>query len=419
MNELLLQYIWQHQLFNKQLLTTVQGHPLEILDKGVFNTNQGPDFLNGRIRIEDTTWAGHIELHIKGSDWNRHQHSIDRNYDNVILHVVWDNDIILPRDIPTLLIEDKVSTIVLERYRGMMHRSLFIPCENIFSQAIPGLIDQMLKQMLEHRLNRKADHVLELLNSNDRHWEEALWWMMARSFGGNINGDAFESIARSIPYPVVARHRTQIHQLESLLLGQADLLTGNMEDQYAIMLQKEYKFLQRKYQINPSRIPVHFLRMRPQNFPTVRLAQLAMLMHSNAHLFAIVLQTESLEEIKMLFDVTANDYWHYHYRLNESTPLNKKSTGKDFIHSIILNAIIPVLFCYGREQHDSRILEKAQSWMNQLPAERNAISNGFEKLGIAMDNAFKSQSVLELKHYYCDQKLCLECAIGKKLLAFN
>ncbi|HSB93284.1 MAG TPA: DUF2851 family protein, partial [Flavitalea sp.] len=302
MNELLLQYIWQHQLFNKQGLTTVQGHAIEIIDRGVFNTNQGPDFLNGRIRLQNTTWAGHIEIHIKGSDWNRHKHSADKNYDNVILHVVWDDDVLVPREMPTLMLEDKVSGVVLERYRGMMHRNLFIPCENLLNQGLPEHIDKMITQMLTIRLNRKADHVLELLNSNGRHWEEVLWWMTARSFGGNINGDAFESIARSLPYQVVARHREQIHQLECLLLGQADLLRGSMQDQYAVMLQKEYMFLSRKYQFGSNRIPVHFLRMRPQNFPTVRLAQLGMLMHLNPHLFSIVLQEESISAISKLFE---------------------------------------------------------------------------------------------------------------------
>ena len=419
MNELLLQYIWQHQLFNKQGLTTVQGHTLEILDRGIFNTNQGPDFLNGRVRLQNTTWAGHIEIHIKGSDWNRHEHSSDRNYDNVILHVVWDNDVLIPREIPTLMLEDRVSTVVLERYRGMMHRNLFIPCENLFNQAEPGQIDRMINGMMMVRLDRKADHVLQLLNGNGRHWEEVLWWMTARSFGGNINGDAFESIARSIPYQVIARHRAQIHQLECLLLGQADLLSGSMEDQYAIMLQKEYQFLLRKYKLNSNRIPVHFLRMRPQNFPTVRLAQLAMLMHINPHLFAIILQEESLKAISKLFEITANDYWHYHYRMNESTPMNVKSTGTAFIQSVIVNAVIPVVYCYGREQHDAAMMDRAISWLNQLPAERNTIASRFQQLGMTIDNAFKSQGALELKHTYCDQKLCLQCTIGKKLLAFN
>jgi hypothetical protein len=185
------------------------------------------------------------------------------------------------------------------------------------------------------------------------------------------------------------------------------------------MLQKEYNFLLRKYNLNSNRIPVHFLRMRPQNFPTVRLAQLAMLMHMHAHLFAIVLQNESLEVTKKLFDLTANDYWHYHYRLNESTPLNRKSTGKDFIHSIVLNAVVPVLYCYGREQHDAPLIERTFNWLNELPAERHAISNKFQELGFSMTNAFKSQGTLELKQACCDEKLCLQCSIGKKLLAFN
>jgi len=397
----------------------VQGHTLEILDRGVFNTNQGPDFLNGRIRLQNTTWVGHIEIHVKGSDWTRHEHSADRNYDNVILHVVWDNDVLIPREMPTLMMEDRVSTVVLERYRGMMHRNLFIPCENLFNQAVPEQIDRMINRMMNLRLDRKADHVLELLNSNGRHWEEVMWWMIARSFGGNINGDAFESIARSIPYQVVARHRSQIHQLESLLLGQADLLIGSMEDQYAIMLQKEYQFLFRKYQFKRNRVPVHFLRMRPQNFPTVRLAQLAMLMHLNPHLFAMILQEESLKSTSKLFEVTANDYWHYHYRLNETTPMCMKSTGNAFVQSIIVNAVIPVVYCYAREQNDSTMMGRARNWLNELPAERNSISNKFANLGMSIDNAFRSQGVLELKHAYCDQKLCLQCIIGKKLLAFN
>lgn len=418
MNELLLQYIWQHQLFNKDSLTTTSGQKLEILNKGTHNFNQGPDFLNGCIRIDGhTTWVGNIELHIRGSDWNRHEHTTDRNYDNVILHVVWTHDNSIDREIPTLELQDRISLTGIHRHRDMVRRNHFIPCEGILRQAAPDLIEQALKDMLSRRLNRKAERVQALLECNGRHWEEVQWWMLAKSFGGPVNGEAFESIARSIPYSVLARHRSQIHQLESLLLGQGNLLEADFTDQYAILLQKEYRFLKTKYRLPVIRESLYFLRMRPPNFPTVRLAQLAMLMHQHAHLFTNLIQLEELKEINALLQVTANDYWHYHFRLDETTGYNPKTTGQAFIETLILNAVIPVVYCYGKEQNELRLLNRVHCWLNGLPAEKNKITNGFGAIGLLARHAAESQALLELKQSLCDQKGCLHCAIGKHLLA--
>lgn len=415
MNERLLQYIWQHQLYNKQSLTTVTAEPLEILDRGIFNTNQGPDFLNGKVKVNGTTWVGQIELHIKGSDWRKHAHSSDRNYDNVVLHVVWENDEEL--QIPTLELESRVSAIVLERYRGMMRKNSFIPCENLLNQADPVLVRQTLDAMLLRRLNRRSERIGALLQSNGRHWEEVQWWMLARAFGGNINGDAFETIARSIPFNVLARHRTQIHQVEGLLLGQGGMLEQTFTDQYSILLQKEYRFLRKKYNLAQPRISLLFLRMRPQNFPTIRLAQLAMVMNTQPHLFGTILQLQDLRDLQSILAVTANDYWHYHFRLDEPSPYQPKTPGKSFIDSVILNAVLNVVYCYAKEQQDQPLLARVFGWLQSVPGEKNKTTDRFEKYGVVALHAGDSQSLLELHQFYCTEKRCLECTIGKRLLS--
>jgi hypothetical protein len=240
--------------------------------------------------------------------------------------------------------------------------------------------------------------------------------MLARNFGVKVNGDAFEAIARSLSINILAKHKNSIHQLEALLFGQANLLNESFEDEYAKLLQREYRFLKTKYGLTAIRIPVHFLRMRPGNFPTIRLAQLAMLIHSSTHLFSKMLETKNITEVKEWLQCTANDFWHYHYHFHVQSKFKKKRLGESTISSIIINTIVPGLFAYGLYHNNEEHKNKALQWLEQLESETNSVISGFHALSINSKTAFDSQALIELKNEYCAKKRCLECSVGNAIL---
>jgi len=273
--ERLLQFIWQFQYFNKSELTTSEGEAVQIIFPGQFNSNQGPDFSDAKIKIGHEIWAGNVELHFKTSDWKKHRHHKDSNYNNVILHVVWEDDEAGPANVPTFPLRERVSKILLERYEELMNAGGFIACENTVHNVRDLIWKSWKERLLVERLVRKSELVVAYLQQSNFHWEETFWWLLARNFGMTVNADAFEAMARSIPLNILSKHKAQIHQLEALLLGQSGLLKGIFDEDYPVMLQKEYQFFKKKYDFKPIQLPVFFLRMRPGNFPSIRLAQLA------------------------------------------------------------------------------------------------------------------------------------------------
>jgi hypothetical protein len=414
--ERLLQYIWQFQYFNKMALCTAEGESVQIIHPGIFNTNQGPDFLDAKLQIGDTIWAGNIELHINASDWNNHKHNDDINYKNVILHVVWQNDIPLHQPFSTLILQDKISKILLQQYDTLMNMNSFIPCEKMIGQVKALTWSSWKERLLVERLQQKSKAVTDYLTTNNYHWEETFWWMLAKKFGSKVNSDAFEKIAQSIPVNVLAKHKNQIHQLEALLFGQAGLLENNFTEDYPKLLQREYVFLNKKYQLKKITTTLHFLRMRPANFPTVRLAQLAMLIHNSLHLFATIKECNHIKEIKALLNVTANDYWHYHYLPDEPSGFKEKHLGTQMINNIIINTVVVVLFAYGHYHKNDHLTNKAMQWLEDITAEQNTITKGFAHCGISSKNAFDTQAIIQLKNEYCNKKKCLSCSVGNPIL---
>ena len=416
MTERLLQYIWQFQYFNKTSLQTVEGETVEIVYQGSYNTNQGPDFFEAKLKIGNTLLIGNVELHCKTSEWNTHKHSADKNYANVIAHIVWENDCTLPNNLPTIILQDRVSKILLKKYQKLLNTSSFIPCENSIS-TVPEIKWLSWKErLLIERLEQKSTIVNEYLSKNNYHWEETFWWMIAKNFGIKVNSEAFEKIAQSIPITVLAKHKNQLHQIEALLFGQAGLLDKDFEEDYPILLRKEYQFYKSKYNLQSTNANLFFLRMRPANFPTVRLAQLAMLIVHSVHLFSKIKEIEEVENVKKLLNVTANDYWHYHYNFDELSTYKIKNVGVQMINNLIINTVIPILFAYGHYTKEHHFKDKALRWLTQLTAEKNSRINGFLALKITIKNAFDSQALLQLKNEYCSKKRCLECAVGNKLL---
>ena len=416
MTERLLQFIWQFQYLNKGELATLQGESLQIISPGQHNTNQGPDFLEAKVRIANTTWAGNIELHFKTSDWEKHKHHRDDNYNNVILHVVWEHDVSPQNSIPVLELRGRVSKILLQKYDELMKAISFIPCERSIPLTREIIWKSWKERLLAERLIKKSKVAENYLQQCNYHWEEVFWWLLSRNFGIKVNADAFEEMARSIPLAILAKHKNQIHQLESLLLGQLNLLNRNFMEDYPKMLKKEYEFYKKKYDLKPVAGTVFFLRMRPGNFPTIRLAQLAMLVFNSAHLFSKIKEAASVNEIRKWFNLTANDYWHYHYHFDEPSPFRKKKLGASMIHNIMINTIAPMLFAYGTYHHEEKYRQKALRWLEETPAENNSITKGFQQLTIENKTAFDSQALIELKNEYCNKKRCLDCSIGNAIL---
>ncbi|HEU5053881.1 MAG TPA: DUF2851 family protein [Hanamia sp.] len=420
MKEDLLQYIWKFQYYNNNSLCSTNNEPISVLHPGKHNFNQGPDFTEAKIKINETLWAGNVEIHVNSSHWDLHKHSIDDNYRNIILHVVWNHDKEI-KDIdgnvlPTLELQDKVSKILLEKYRQLMEVPQFIPCEKL-PATLSGLALTAWKQRLAaERLLLKSENILKILQQTNYHWEETFWWLIAANFGLKVNSEAFKKIAQSLPLYLVAKHKNNVLGIEALLFGQAGLLKKDFADKYPSMLKKEYDFYSKKYKLKPVDEELHFLRMRPANFPTIRLAQLAMLIHNSEHLFSKIKETGSAKELKEMFAVEANDYWHYHYTFDEESDYKIKRLGKTMIENILINTVAPIVFCYGLHHQDEFYKEKALRWLEEIGPEKNAITKGFENLGYENKNAFDSQAFIQLKNHYCNNKLCLDCAIGNSLI---
>ncbi len=419
MTERLLQYIWQFQYFNVKDLLTEEGEAIQIIHPGTLNNNQGPDFTDAKIKINNTIWAGSIELHINASDWKTHKHSGDKNYKNVILHVVWQQDVDLKLPFSSLVLQDKVPKILLNRYDELMSANSFIPCEKSIHIVNDLTWQNWKERLLVERLQTKTQVIFDYLKQNNNHWEETLWWLLAKNFGIKLNSGVFEKIAQSISVNILAKHKDQIHQTEALLFGQAGLLDDKFEEDYPKLLQREYQFLKKKYNLQKINGSLIFLRMRPSNFPTIRLAQLAMLVHESLHLFSKIKESGDVNTIKKLLQVTANDYWHYHYVFDEATAFKKKKLGDQMIENILINTVIPMLFTYGHLHNENVFTDKALQWLEHIKAEKNTITKGFSSLHIMNKTAFDSQALIQLKNEYCNKKRCLDCSVGNKLLRSN
>lgn len=423
MKEDILQYIWKFQYYNRSQLFSTDGDEIRVIYPGELNTNQGPDFLEAKIKIKETLWAGNIEIHINSSQWNLHAHSNDQHFNNVILHVVWNQDVEIMdpagNNIPTLEMQSRVSKILLEKYQKLMDSNQFISCENQVFKISELALTNWKQRLVAERLLARSEKILSILKETNYHWEETFWWLIAANFGLKVNSTLFQNMARTLPVTTLAKHKNSILQLESLLFGQAGLLERDFEEKYPSMLQKEYRFYKKKYQLKNVDGQPDFLRMRPANFPTIRLAQLAMLIHGSEHLFSKIKEANTVAEIKKMFSLSANDYWHYHYVFDETSDFKIKTLGKQMIGNIIINTVVPVLFSYGLHHDDESIKEKSITWLENLNAEKNVITLGFENLGFANLNSFHSQALIQLKNEYCNPKFCLKCAIGNSILKAN
>ncbi|MFC4721548.1 DUF2851 family protein [Geojedonia litorea] len=425
MQEDFLHYVWKYLKFDVLRATTAQHEALDILSVGQHNTNSGPDFFNAQIKIGEQFWAGNVEIHVKASEWFVHNHEQDKAYDNVILHVVWEHDTnIFRKDnscLATLELKKFVDNTLFENYKNLLTSPYrkWINCEQDFAQVDNFVIDHWLERLYFERLERKSETILRLLETSKNDWESVLFQLLAKNFGLKVNGDSFLSFAQSVPYSVVRKVQSNIDQLEALFFGQAGLLDDEVQDPYFMQLAKNYQFLKQKFKLENSHVmPVKFFRLRPPNFPTIRLSQLAMLYHGYQNLFSKLMAIETLEVYYKVFKVSATQYWDKHYSFNSASKASKKVMSKSFINLLLINTIIPVKFSYSKylgKDIDDEIISLIQS----MSSEKNSIVEKFDSLKPISKSALQSQALLQLKNSYCEKNRCLQCGIGNTLLTRN
>jgi len=417
MREELVYYLWQHRLLPQQLVTT-HGEPIEIIHPGTRNMDSGPDYFNARVRIGDTLWAGNVEIHIKSSDWGRHGHGKDRAFDNVILHVVIQDDS-SPEGVPdqTLVIGDYIDPDLEARYERLMASRGTVPCEPYTLNAGSLAIEAMLSSVLVERLQTRYNEIETLLKETKFSWEEAFYYRLIRSYGLRVNAEAMEMLARSLPLKILGRHRDILVHIEALLFGQAGLLNESFSEPWPRQLQNEYSFLQKKYSLIPMSSSLwKFARLRPPSFPTLRIAQFAALIHYSQGLFSRLTSVETIGDAVALLMVPASDYWKTHYRFGLTSPQHASSPGNNTIWLILINTVVPFLFAWGCDRGDQAASDRAVNLLSQIPAEENSQIRFWKSLGIEVSSSFHSQALLELKKNYCDRKRCLECQIGNQLI---
>ena len=419
MNEALLQFIWQYSLYKPGELQTVQGEKVNVIFPGKLNRDAGPDFLEAKIKVGNTTLAGNIELHINSSDWLKHGHQNDPAYKNLILHVVYKNDTQSTGvHTPLLEIAKHIPQYVIAQYSSLLQTTRALPCAGQLHTVKDIVKESWLNRLLAERWEEKLGDWKELLAASANDWRNLLYWRMAANFGFKVNAQAFLMLARSLPLNVLAKHKDLL-QVEALLFGQAGMLEASFRDSYPQKLQEEYRYLKQKYKLQA--LEAHqwkFLRMRPANFPSIRIAQFAALVHKSLHLFSQIIEIHTIKEIAPLLDVTASEYWDTHFVFDEEankTP-SAKHLGDVSVHNIIINTIAPIQFLYAYKQGLSSQQEKALQLLDTVPAEKNKIIRFWDDSGWKAINAAQSQSLLQLYNNYCSSKRCLECSIGLNII---
>jgi hypothetical protein len=417
MTEQFLHYIWKYRLFDHRNLITTQGEVVEVKNPGIHNLDAGPDFSHAKVRIQGTLWAGNVELHLFTSQWKLHGHQHNEAYDNVILHVVYEHDADNDDGIPVLELRHHISSDILLNYERMMLIKDGLPCSNHLPVIDDFTAANWLERMLIERIEDKTKIIDESLKQNSNNWEQTFYHLLARNFGFKTNALPFELLAKNTPVEYLAKHKDQLLQIEAMLFGNAGLLPANPTGEYETNLVREYNLLKNKFNSKTTNKSLwKFLRMRPVNFPTVRIAQFAALIHKSAHLLSKIIEVKNLKEIHQLFDVHASQYWDEHYHFSKKADVQKKHLGTDAINNITINTIVPLLFYYGKVKDSERHVKLSLKLLEEIPAERNNITKKFLTLNVQNDKASISQAFIQLHNNYCLPKKCLQCAIGLKIM---
>lgn len=417
--ERLLHYVWKYKLYTTSSLVTTDGCSVEVLDTGIQNGDAGPDFFNAKIKIDGTLWVGSVEIHDRASDWLRHHHEVNKAYDNVILHVVGMNDFQPARTngekIPQMILT--VPERVARNIDWLLYREACLPCFDFIKQVDPLHILSWQEALLSERLERKTQDVLRLLETYQEDWNEVFYILLTRSFGFGVNSDAFERLAKSLPFRCIQKQRNSSSQVEAMLFGQAGMLVEKSTDPYYCLLQREYEFLRHKYTLVPLEDFVFKnLRTRPMNFPYLKIAQLAALWIQYDTLFSAILEARSCGEVKKYFRISPSDYWETHYHFQYASPLKEKKIGENALNILLINAVVPLFFAYSLHNKQSEYCERAIRLLESIPPEKNTIISTFCNAGISVRHAGDTQALIQLKREYCEKKKCLYCRIGFQML---
>lgn len=423
--EHLLHYAWKHKLFSLKLLQTTKGLPVEVIDSGLHNPNAGPDFFNAKLKIDGTLWVGNIEIHVHASDWFRHGHHCDKAYDSVILHVVGEADEEITRtngeQIPQLVLT--CPEHVQSHYHELCVADQYPACHSILTSLSKLAIHSWLTALQIERLGQKAQLIAKRLEQCNNNWEDAFFMTIARNFGFGLNGDAFETWAGLLPFRAMDKHRNDLFQIEAFFYGLAGLFEDtfrkkDQEDEYSLCLCKEFRYLQRKFEITQVMDATlwRFLRLRPENFPPIRLAQLAYLYQKGDKLFSRLLEAGTLSEIRELLTTRTSAYWESHYRFGHPSAQKEKTLGERSKNLIIINTVIPFLYTFGLHKADERMCERAGRFLEELKAEDNHIVRSWCNAGLPVVSAADSQALIQLQKEYCDKRKCLYCRFGYEYL---
>ncbi len=442
MREDFLHFLWRTRQFDVSDLATTDGESIEILDFGDYNAlDSGADFQNVKLKIGDWTWFGSVEMHLKSSDWLAHGHQNDAAFGSVILHVVYENDVEIRRNatyteggykkleivtspvadapkIPCLVLKNRIPEGIFKKYWAIMHNEHWIPCQFHCHQVSDLTKQKWLERLAVERLERKSEDIQVALARNNEDWEETFWQFTARYFGSKINAEPMEMLARSLPHRTLAKHKNQLFQIEALLFGQAGFLEKNYADAYLMRLKKEFDFLKNKHQLMPP-VPLaawKFGRLRPQSFPTIRLAQLAALIHRSLHLFSKIIDNQDVSVLSAFFEVEVSDYWQDHFVFDTPSVSSPKKFGSDAIDVLLINNVAPFLYTYGKLRGDEKLKDRSLLLLENVKSEKNTVIDGWKNLGFVVASAADSQALIQLKTRYCDVKKCAACAIGNSIL---
>lgn len=417
--EQLLHYVWKHKLFPLKPLLTAEGESIEIIDPGQANYNAGPDFFNAKIKIGGVVWVGNIEIHQQSSEWERHGHHLDSNYDSVILHVASEIDASVRRSdgetIPQL--ELHCPGYLSDNYRQLIEADRYPACYRLIPALPKLLLHSWLSRLQTERFEQKTDKIMQLLGRHRKDWEHVFFIILARNFGFGTNSDAFELWAETIPLQAVNKHRDSLFQIEAFFFGQAGLLQEVPADEYTDRLIKEYTYLSHKFGLRPSaNSRWKLLRMRPDNFPHVRIAQLASFYYRSQGLLSALMEAQSLKSLRDMLRCGTSEYWLTHYVFGEASPPHPKTLSNQTIDLLVINTVIPFLYAYGKYKTDNILIQRANGLLEEMRPENNFIVRIWKECGLEAAHAGDSQALIQLKKNYCDIKKCLYCRIGYEYL---
>ena len=417
--EQLLHYVWKHKIFSLKELKTTTGQQVEVIDTGLANTDAGPGFFNAKLKLDGALWIGNIEIHERSSDWFKHGHHADAGYNSVILHIASEIDTEISRSngerIPQiqLICPEAVRT----NYKELLETDSYPPCYRIIPSLPPFTAHSWMTALQMERFEQKATLLNERLKRCQGNWEDAFFITLARNFGFGLNGDAFETWAHQLPFRAVDKHRNDLFQIEAIFFGQAGILEDSDGDGYYLRLKKEYTYLQHKFGLIPMDASLwRFLRLRPANFPHIRIAQLACLYHRAYGLLSRIMETETLQGVRDILKGGTSEYWLTHYTFGGSSPSRPKTLSNTSLDLLIINTVVTFLYAYGLHKGNRVLCARAGSFLEELKAENNYITRMWEQCGMKASNAADSQALIQLKKEYCDKKKCLYCRIGYEYL---